>query len=84
MNVMLTREQVSPEMLRRVAGIPPTEHRFEGFAAGIYSPEFSRLTYDTMFNEAKHVLGEGGSAIIDASFIRAEERSKAKKLSCMS
>ena len=65
---------------KKLAGIPPAEHRFEEFDTGIYSPEFSRLTYDTMLTEAKHILGEGGSVIIDASFIKAGERQKAKKL----
>jgi len=65
---------------KKLAGIPIAEHRFEEFDTGIYSAEFSRLTYDKMFTEAKHILGEGGSVIIDASFIKAEERLKAKQL----
>ena len=50
------------------------------FDSGIYSPEFSRLTYDTMFTSAKEVLSQGSSVIIDASFTNSEEREKAKKL----
>jgi hypothetical protein len=65
---------------KRLAGIPITEHRFEEFDTGIYSPEFSRMTYDKIFAKARHVLGDGGSVIIDASFIKAEERLKAKRL----
>jgi aminoglycoside phosphotransferase family enzyme/predicted kinase len=65
---------------KQLAGVPLTEHRFEGFDGGIYSDEFSRRTYDKMFSGAGDILGEGGSVVLDASFIRAEERLKAKRL----
>ncbi|UCG10438.1 MAG: AAA family ATPase [Dehalococcoidia bacterium] len=65
---------------KRLATIPLTEHRFEEFDHGIYSADFSRLTYDTMLNEARAILTEGGSVIIDASFIRAKHRREAKRL----
>jgi len=65
---------------KQLAGIPITEHRFEEFDTGIYSAEFSRMTYDKMFAEAKHILNEGGSVILDASFIKSSERLKAKNL----
>jgi len=65
---------------KKLAGIPTTEHRFEEFDAGIYPAEFSGKTYDKMLSEAKEFLVEGGSVIIDASFIKAEERLKAKRL----
>ena len=72
---------ISSDVTRKqLASIPITEHCFEEFDSGIYSPEFSRMTYDKMFTEAKRILGNKGSAIIDASFIKAEERQKAKKL----
>ena len=65
---------------KRLADIPPTEHRFTKFGAGIYTGEFSSLTYDTMFAEARRYLSEGSSVILDASFIKAEERQKAYNL----
>jgi predicted kinase len=65
---------------KRLAGVPLNEHRFEGFDSGIYSAELSRKTYGKMFSEAKHPLSYGGSVILDASFIKAEERLKAKRL----
>ena len=65
---------------KQLASIPITEHRFEEFDTGIYSAEFSQKTYDTMFAKAKHVLTKGGSVIIDASFIKAKERLRAKEL----
>ena len=72
---------ISSDVTRKqLARIPITEHRFEEFDSGIYSPEFSRKTYDKMFSEAKHILSDGVSVILDASFTKAEERLKAKRL----
>jgi hypothetical protein len=72
---------ISSDITRKqLAGIPVTEHRFEELDTGIYSPEFSKKTYDKMFSEAKNFLSDGGSVIIDASFIKAEQRLKAKGL----
>ena len=65
---------------KKLASIPVTEHRLEGFDSGIYSPEFSRMTYDKMLAEARNILAEGGSVILDASFIKAAERQKAQAL----
>jgi aminoglycoside phosphotransferase family enzyme/predicted kinase len=65
---------------KQLAGVPLNEHRFEGFTGGIYSAELSRKTYDEMFAAAKEILSEGGSVVLDASFIRAGERLKAKRL----
>jgi len=72
---------VSSDVTRKqLASIPVTEHRFEEFSSGIYSPEFSRRTYDKMFSKARQILDKVGSVVIDASFIKAEERLKAKRL----
>lgn len=65
---------------KKLADIWIKERRFEDFNNGIYSPEFSRKTYDAMFSSAKGILIAGGSVIIDASFIKAEERERAKEL----
>jgi hypothetical protein len=65
---------------KRLAGIPLTEHRFDEFDSGIYSAEFSKKTYDKMFSQTRDFLSNGGSVIIDASFIKAEQRLKAKRL----
>ncbi|MBI2830571.1 MAG: AAA family ATPase, partial [Chloroflexi bacterium] len=72
---------VSSDITRKqLAGVPVTEHRFEDFSGGIYTPEFTRRTYDTMFDKANEVLRDGGSVILDASFLKAAEREKARAL----
>jgi len=72
---------ISSDVVRKqLAGIPPTEHRFEAADAGIYSPEFTRRTYDRLFTEAKAILNTGDSVILDASFINRAERIRAMEL----
>jgi len=72
---------ISSDVTRKqLAGIPLTEHRYESFEGGIYSPEFGLKTYDAMFREAAKILGGGYSVILDASFIKSDMRQEALKL----
>ncbi len=72
---------ISSDIVRKqLASIPTTEHRFEEMESGIYSAEFSRLTYDKLLSEARKILIRGDPVILDASFIKLEERRKAQKL----
>ena len=57
-----------------------TSDRFEEMESGIYSPDFSRRTYDELFSKARRILKRGDPVILDASFIKVEERRKAQKL----
>lgn len=68
---------------KRLAGIPETEHRYEGFNQGLYSPEFTVKTYIEMLfgkrpKEFYGVLKKGGIVIFDASFSEALYRHWAK------
>ena len=61
-------------MRKRLAGVPET---FDGdtlYGAGIYSPAFDRLTYDTLLAEADLHLRHGRGVIIDATFKRPGDR----------
>jgi aminoglycoside phosphotransferase family enzyme/predicted kinase len=72
---------VSADVVRKkLAGIAPTERRLDEFGGGIYSPEFSRRTYDAMLEEGRRLIGEGQSVILDASFKKRADRLKAKAL----
>jgi uncharacterized protein len=62
---------------KQLAGLRPEEHRDEPFGHGIYSPEWTNRTYEELLGRAKAVLADGGCAILDASFLRATERSEA-------
>jgi len=59
---------------KKLAGISPTEHRFEQFQGGIYTDDFSRRTYDNMFAQAKELLSQGQWVILDASFKKRQDR----------
>lgn len=72
---------ISSDVTRKqLASVPLTEHHFDEFDTGLYSADLTRLTYDKMFAEAEPMLAEAAPVIIDASFIRREERLKAKEL----
>lgn len=74
-------EVISSDITRKkLAGIPPNERHFERFDKGIYSPEFSRKTYQQMLDQARQALSRGKSVIIDASFKEAAERERAMRL----
>jgi aminoglycoside phosphotransferase family enzyme/predicted kinase len=72
---------LSSDIIRKeLVGIPSDSPQIEHFEEGIYSPEFSRKTYDTLFKRARSFLEKGESVVIDASFIRRDERNKARQL----
>lgn len=72
---------VSSDVSRKaLAGIGPQEHRYDPFGEGIYSAEFSRRTYEAMLEQAEQVLKIGRSVVLDATFRRGEERSRAVAL----
>ena len=69
---------VSSDVTRKkLAGIPITEHRFAEFDTGIYSPDFTQKTYQAILTEARTLLQQGKSVILDASFQRREDRNLA-------
>jgi len=68
----------SDETRKRLAGMPETEHRQEGFDRGIYSPAFTDSVYDVILDMAGEGLLGGKSVVLDASFISEERRSWAK------
>ncbi|MEW6143199.1 MAG: AAA family ATPase [Chloroflexota bacterium] len=72
---------ISSDVVRkRIAGIQPTERRYEGFESGIYSADFTKKTYDTLYAEASRLLAQGQSVILDASFKKRDERLRAAEV----
>jgi predicted kinase len=68
-------ELISSDVLRKeMAGIPAAEHRRDAYNEGIYTPEFTRQTYEEMFRRAGESLRAGRGVIVDASFSRREDR----------
>ncbi len=72
---------ISSDVVRKtLAGIPLTERSKDGLDQGIYAPHFSRLTYESMFDQAKQWLSRKTSVILDATFTMSASRSKARRL----
>jgi aminoglycoside phosphotransferase family enzyme/predicted kinase len=62
-------EVVSSDAVRKaLASLPPTQHRYEAFETGIYSPAFTRRTYEELFRQGRNILLQGGSVLLDATF----------------
>ena len=69
---------ISSDVTRKeLAGILLTQHEFAEFDQGIYTPEFTRRTYQQMIDWARELLLQGQSVILDASFKEKEERARA-------
>jgi aminoglycoside phosphotransferase family enzyme/predicted kinase len=69
---------LSSDALRKeLASLSPREHRYEKFQQGLYSPAFSRKTYEALFERARNILAMGNSLIIDASFKKQLDRREA-------
>ncbi|MFW6151187.1 MAG: AAA family ATPase, partial [Chloroflexota bacterium] len=72
---------ISSDVTRKqLAGVPLTEHRYEGFQGGIYSEDFSRRTYEAMLTQARDRLARGDCVILDASFSKRQQRARARQL----
>ncbi len=78
---LLAGTVISSDIVRKqLAGLSPDDHRYESFGQGIYSSEWTERTYDEMLRQAQPVLASGGCAILDASFLRSPERTRAIRM----
>lgn len=59
---------------KRLAGMDATEHEPAGIRQGIYSPQFSRRTYDRLAKYAENCLRAGFNTIVDAAFLDPADR----------
>jgi len=59
---------------KELAGLAGSDRQQESFAAGIYTPEFSRKTYDALLALAEVELRAGRSVVLDASYQNSHER----------
>ena len=66
---------ISSDVTRKqLAGMDPFEHRFDEPQDGLYSADFTALTYRTILERASAAIQKGDSVIIDAAFLKHEER----------
>ena len=81
LHALLGCELISSDTVRkRLAGLSPTDRRYEPFAEGIYSQAWTQRTYEEMLRQAQSVLVTGGCAILDAAFLREDERERARQV----
>jgi predicted kinase len=65
---------------KRLAGVASSARSYTAFESGLYTPEFSRRTYEELFDQARPLLLEGHSVILDATFSRRWQREMAATL----
>jgi hypothetical protein len=70
----------SDRVRKQLAGIPETLHRHGEYGAGIYTPTFDTLTYETVIERARRCLAAGHGAVLDATFKSPATRSAAVAL----
>ncbi len=71
----------SDRVRKELAGIAPTERRPDGIGLGIYTPELSAKTYQTMLARAEESLQNGAAGVIlDGSYSIAAGRSEVRRL----
>lgn len=61
---------------KELAGLAATERRPEGRNQGIYSPEYTERTYQTMLDLAAEQLRQGKGAVLDGSYSRRSDRDR--------
>jgi predicted kinase len=74
-------EVLASDLIRKeLTGVDPGEHRYEEYGEGIYTPDISARTYEELLSRARSLLLEGRSVILDAAFLRRDNRRAARKL----
>lgn len=62
---------------KELAGIAANERRPDGMGQGIYTPEFSEKTYQTMLDSASQDFNKGATGVVlDGSYSKATDRHK--------
>ena len=61
---------------KELAGKSPESRQGSSLNQGIYTPEFSRLTYDTLLDHAGRELALHRSVVLDGSYHRRAERQR--------
>ncbi|MEX1254479.1 MAG: AAA family ATPase [Dehalococcoidia bacterium] len=65
---------------KRLLGIESTERHWDEYEQGIYSPEVTEHTYQALLDEARSWLERGRPVVLDASYLRRDQREGALRL----
>lgn len=69
----------SDVLRKEIHGLGTTEHRLDKFGEGIYTPKATEQTYRLLLEKARRAVERGESVILDASFMRFQDRMDAGK-----
>jgi hypothetical protein len=61
---------------KRLAGLGPLDPSHSPPDGGIYTPEYTRRTYDRLHDCAESAIEGGEAIIVDAAFLRRDERTR--------
>ncbi|WP_245675883.1 AAA family ATPase [Halofilum ochraceum] len=59
---------------KRLYGLSPDDSSASGMAAGIYTPEAGRRTYERLLEQAGRLLHAGWPVVVDAAFLTRDQR----------
>ncbi len=77
----LSFDLISSDVVRkRISGISKFERKYDEYDTGIYSRDVTKKTYEEIFYNAKDLVNNGKSAIIDASFSKIKWRKSVVEL----
>lgn len=77
----LSAEVVSSDVTRKqLTGVRPGSRATAAYRAGIYSAQVTQDTYSALIDIARGRLTEGRSVILDATFLRRDDRRAARRL----
>jgi aminoglycoside phosphotransferase family enzyme/adenylate kinase family enzyme len=71
----------SDEVRKQLAGVAVGERRAEAHSSGLYSDEFTKITYDKLLQQAEESLRDQVGVLLDATFKRRSDRERAVALS---
>lgn len=73
-------EPIRSDVVRKqLMGVPVDQHRLDMYGQGIYTPNATEKTYRLMMERAGRSLRRDESVILDASFIRYQDRLAARE-----
>ena len=70
----------SDEIRKDLHGVERSQRRLDMYREGIYTANATERTYEAIFSAAAKSLAQGGSIILDASFMSYEHRRRAREL----
>ena len=65
---------------KKMLGIMPEERAGDAYRAGIYTADVTERTYAALFEQARALLMDGRSVILDASFLKRKHRRAGMRL----